>query len=239
MDGDRQYAEATAQPGGPQQARPGGRKILLGLVVALLVCGGLCGVGQLITEVVNQDDWEGLGRPVPSPAVPESPKPTWPKPDLLYGRPDPGIRHTLEQNVLASAGVLKPMTSRCDNKGFTGDQAATFDCTVTYAGLDVVYTVVARPSGSQLFQWTATAERTVVTRDGLLALFHRQYTSDNRWSDLRCDEFPETALVPVGKPLPQFCYAKLDDRIKTSRIRITPDADSPPTLETEHQEEGL
>ncbi|MGC4897356.1 hypothetical protein [Micromonospora sp. DT31] len=239
MDGGPQFPQVPAQPEGqrPQPAKRSGRKVLLAVIGALLACGGLCGVGQLITNVINQDDLEGRGSPVPSPTVPESPKPTWPKPNLLYGRPDPSIRYTLEQNVLNSAGVLKPMTSRCDNKGFTGEHGATFDCTVTYAGLDVVFTVVAKPSGSYTFEWTASAKQTVVTREGLLAHFHRRYQGD--WSDRRCDEFPEVALVPADKPLPQVCYGKIEGRIKTSTIRITPQDDAPAHLETEHQDEGL
>jgi hypothetical protein len=141
--------------------------------------------------------------------------------------------------VLASAGADRPTTSTCQPSDFTGQAAATLTCTVTYDGQDVRYTVNARPTGSSVFEWEAEAEQTVVTRDGLLALLARSSYSKGDWSDLRCEGFPEIALVPAGQALGQVCYAKLDGRTKTSKIRVTPTDQSEPRLETEHQEEGL
>ncbi|MFC4105163.1 hypothetical protein [Micromonospora zhanjiangensis] len=207
--------------------------------MVLLVCGGLCGVGQLITNVVNQDDWEGLGQPVPASSLPASPKPTWLRPNIFGSGADEQIRYDLEQQVLSSAGVQKPTTSRCASQGLTADRAMTFDCTVTYAGQAVVFTVETTPAGSSVFEWKAKAPRTVITRDGLLAYVQRKYGNSDpstaSWSDLRCDEFPEIALVPTDQDLPQFCYAKGEGHQKTSRIRIRPDEGGEPGLLTEDQ----
>ncbi|MEJ3749787.1 hypothetical protein WEI85_41835 [Actinomycetes bacterium KLBMP 9797] len=226
-------------PGPPPRRPRGKRRILIVALIVVALCAGLCGVGQLITNVLNQDDWEGLGEPVPAATLPATPTPSW-KPPNEFVNPQPvlRIRHQLEVWVLASAGVTRPMTSGCDDDEFTGEQAATFRCTVTYDGRDVVYTISARPAGSGTFEWDGEAKETVVTREGLLALVHRRFGASG-WKDLRCEEFPELAVVPVGQDMSQFCYAKMDGAIKTSKIMIAPTDQAEPRLQTEHQEEGL
>jgi hypothetical protein len=228
-------------PGTPQAPRRprGKRAILIGALVVVVLCAGLCGVGQLITNVLNQDDWEGLGQPVSSSTLPATPTPSWKAPnEFVNPQPVLQIRHQLEVWVLASAGVVRPMTSRCDDDQFTGEREATFDCTVTYDGRDVVYTVSAQPSGTGTFKWDGEAKETVVTREGLLALVHRRFGGSG-WKDLRCEEFPELSLVPVDQNMSQFCYAKADDAIKTSKIMLAPTDQAEPHIRTEHQEEGL
>ncbi|WP_433389820.1 hypothetical protein [Micromonospora sp. KLBMP9576] len=208
-------------------------------MVVVVLCAGVCGVGQLITNVLNQDDWEGLGEPVPANTLAASPTPSW-EPDNEFVNPQPvlEIRHQLESWVLASAKAVRPMTSKCDQPGFTGRQAATLTCTVTYDGRDVVYTVSTRPTGKRSFEWDGKATETVVTREGLLALVHGRFGGDG-WTNLRCEELPEMAVVPVGKELSQVCYAKSKEKGKTSKIMITPTDQTEPQLLTEHQEEGL
>ena len=227
------------QPSPAPPPKRGKRGILITLVLLVVGCVGICGVGQLITNFLNQDDWEGLGEPVPAVTPPASLKPSW-QPDNQFVNPQPvlEIRHQLESWVLASAGVVRPMSSTCDQPDFTGKRPATLTCTVTYDGRDVVYTVSARPSGAGTFEWDGKATETVVTREGLLALVGGVF-GGNDWTHLRCEEFPEVAVVPVGKSLSQVCYAKAEDRIKTSKIMITPTDQAKPHVLTEHQEEGL
>jgi hypothetical protein len=232
-------SEQWAPPGPPAQppAKRGKRKILIGVVVVIAVCAGLCGIGQLITNVVNQDDWKDLGEPVTRPAARPTPTPTWARPNPLAAdaKADPQIRHQLEAWVLISAGVQKPVTSTCDTKGFTGDSAATFDCTVTFEGQKVVYTISTTPKGSGVFSWTAKTTANVVTREGILQVFAEQYTEANGWSGLRCDPLPEVVLAPVNQALPQVCYAKLKDK-KTAKVVIKPTPQNKPYLESVFQE---
>ena len=73
-----------------------------------------------------------------------------------------------------------------------------------------------------------------MTREGVIAQVAAQYQGP-LWANLRCDDLPEVALVPVGQKLPQVCYAKLEKR-KTSKITITPRKDGAPSLDTEVQD---
>lgn len=170
MDSDSSLP-GTPLPGslpGHAPRRPRGKRaILIAALVVVVLCAGLCGVGQLITNLLNQDDWEGLGQPVSSSTLPATPTPSWKAPnEFVNPQPVLQIRHQLEVWVLASAGVVRPMTSSCDDDKFTGKQVAMFDCTVTYDGRDVVYTVSAQPTGTGLFKWEGEANETVVTREG-------------------------------------------------------------------------
>ncbi|WP_344407269.1 hypothetical protein [Dactylosporangium fulvum] len=211
--------------------------MLIGLLVVVVVCAGLCGIGQLITNIVNKDEWKDLGKPVTRPAAQPTPTPTWPRPNpfLPNAKADPQIRHQLESWVLTSAGVQRPVSSTCDMEGFTGQTATTFDCTVTIEDHKVVYTVSTTPKGNGVFNWTAKAANTVVTREGILQLFTGLYPESYGWSNLRCDDLPEIALVPAGQPLSQVCYAKLKDK-KTAKILIKPSDQAKPHLESQFQD---
>lgn len=238
-------APVAVAPGGVASAsgrrKPRTGRIVVIALVVVLACAGLCGIGQFITNMLNADDWADLGQPVAPSTVPASPKPTWQPPnEFVDPQPVLQIRHQLESWVLTSAGVARPMRSSCERRDFTGEQATTFRCTVRYDGQDVVYTVSARPSGSNTFEWDAEADQTVVTREGLHALLYSRFGGNSGdWENLRCEEFPEVALVPAGERLSQVCYAKHKDRIKSARIIITPREQAGPTLETEFQKEGL
>lgn len=203
-------------PGGVAPAsgrrKPGTGRILVIALIVVLACAGLCGIGQFITNMLNADDWADLGQPVAPSTVPASPKPTWQPPnEFVDPQPVLQIRHQLESWVLTSAGVARPMRSSCERRDFTGEQATTFRCTVRYDGQDVVYTISARPSGSSTFTWDAEADQTVVTREGLHALLYSRFGANTgEWENLRCEEFPEVALVPAGEPLSQVCYEGQD-----------------------------
>lgn len=143
---------------------------------------------------------------------------------LTDPRPELEIRHELEEWLLKSAGVAAPMKSRCDvPAGFSRSGSGRFPCTVTYGKLAVTYQVDAKPSSSRTFSWDATAEQTVVTRTGLLTAVANRYRTDGgRFSDVRCAELPEVALVPTGKALPQQCYVRIAGQDKTASIDLIP-----------------
>jgi hypothetical protein len=200
----------------PVPAKGGKGRLVVGAVVVVVVCAGLWGVGRLINNVVNKDGWKDLGQPVTRLAVQPLPTPTWkwPNPFQSNAKADPQIRYELESWVLESAGVQKPVSSTCDNKGSMGDSAATFDCTVTFEGQSFVYTVSTTPKGNHVFTWTAKAAKaakTIVTREEILRLLAHQYPEADGWSNLRCDTLTEIVLAPVGQALPQVCYVKPKD----------------------------
>lgn len=196
------------------------------MVGVLAVIAVLCGAAQVITRITSRDPLAGQGQPVAAVAgTPSAPAPTWSPPNMLTDpQPELEIRHELEQWLLTSAGVAAPTKSRCDvPERFTGANAASFDCTVTYGKTDVAYQVTTKPSTSRTFTWDATAAQTVVTRAGLLAAVANRFRTDGgRFSDLRCDELPESALVPTGTALAQHCYVRIEGRDKTASIDLVP-----------------
>ena len=143
---------------------------------------------------------------------------------LTDPRPELEIRHELEEWLLKSAGVAAPMKSRCEPPpGFTGGQSATFPCTVTYGKLAVTYDVSTKPSSSLTFSWDATAAQTVVTRAGITAAVAGRFrTAGGNFSDLRCEELPEVALVATGKALPQHCFVRIEGQKKTAWVDLIP-----------------
>jgi hypothetical protein len=213
-----------------QQLAP--RRRIRRIWIAAAVAGALLVAVLVVSWVANRDTWAGKGQPVVAPTLAGTPAPAWKPPADPLGR----IRYELESRVLNSARVARPTSSGCDRSEFTGDQPATFSCTVSYDKLKVVYTVSARPNGKS-FQYTATAPKTVVTRQGLLALVWQHYglPAKLRMADLRCDEFPETALVAVRRTLDQVCYGKLPGQRLTSKITIAPSDTAEPYLEVVKQ----
>jgi len=192
----------------------------------------------VVSYIANQDRWAGKGQPVAAPTLAGTPAPTW-KPPNMFTHPDPlkQIRYDLESRVLSSARVARATSSTCDRSDYKGNVPATFTCTVSYDTLKVVYQVVARPKGDRLFEYEATAPQTVVTRAGLLALVWEKYgpSSPRQGTDLRCEEFPEMALVDVHKKLPQVCYAKVSQDRRTRKITIAPSDTAAPYLAEESQ----
>lgn len=195
--------------------------VLIGVIVVVVA---LCGLFQLITKITSRDDLAGLGTPVPAASVtPSAPSPTWQPPnELTDPNPELQIRHDLESWVLESAGVAKPTKSSCDlPSGFNGGAAATFTCTVTYAGKAVKYAVNTKPSSSLTFSWDADTTQNVVTRTGLLAAVADRFRTP-RFSDLRCEELPEVAVVATGQPIAQHCYVRIQGRDKTATVDLIP-----------------
>jgi hypothetical protein len=204
----------------------GRKRTVLTLLAVVAVVAVLCGAAQLITKITSRDPLAEKGQPVAAIAAkPPVPAPTWEPPNMLTDpRPELEIRHELEEWLLKSAGVAAPLKSDCDVPGrFSGSQAATFPCAVTYRDLKVTYQVSAKPSSSRTFSWDATAAETVVTRAGLLAAVADRFRTDaGRFSDLRCDELPELVLAPTGRALPQHCYVRIEGRDKTAWIDLVP-----------------
>ncbi|GAA0577264.1 hypothetical protein GCM10010172_72470 [Paractinoplanes ferrugineus] len=195
--------------------------MVVGLIVGVLA---LCGVFQLITKITSRDPLAGLGTPVPAASASvAAPSPTWKPPNELTD-PDPQtqIEYELESWVLESAGVAKPTKSSCaPPSGFNGGSAANFRCTVTYDTKAVTFEVNTKPSSSRTFTWDADTTQNVVTRAGLLSSVADRFRNA-RFSDLRCEDFPEVALAPTGKPLAQHCYVHIQGRDKTATIDLIP-----------------
>lgn len=203
----------SQQTGAPQPRAPRWRRpvIAAGAVVLVTV---VCGV---VSVIANRDPLVNRGQPVVAPQLAGTPTPTW-TPGNMFTDPHPidEIRFDLESRVLQAAAVARPVTSTCDAAGFTGEDAASFQCTVTYANLRIVYDVSATPSGQYTFKYKAEASQAIVTRDAILSRFTRQYRD---FTNLRCDPLPEMALVPTNKPLDQLCYGKLKGH-KTAKVQI-------------------
>ena len=172
------------------------------LVVVLAV-----GANFVYRNYAHPDRLAGKGTPVqaPGPTRPVPP-PARPPSRLTARHPVGQIMYELEQRVRAMTGVPEPVGGGCATKGFTGEQAASFDCTVTYRGHEVVYAVNAKPSGSLLFSYTARPKRGLLVGEGVLAEVWRTY--HHQTTSLRCDQLPAIAEVPVNAPLPWRCYAR-------------------------------
>jgi len=212
--------------------------LLLALVVVLVVASLLWAGVWAATRYADQDTWAGRGTPVAAPRVPPEVSQTDRPPAVL--KPVSQILRGLKDRVLRSAGVLRPMEGFCDrtelDTDLGGGQPASLRCTVTYEGFAVEYQVTARDAGTGGVQWDATAERTVVTREGLLAQFWYRYGPlGATFTDLRCDDgFPAIALVPVKAPLDLYCWAK-PHYGKTVRVTFTPSDQGAANLFTEIQ----
>jgi hypothetical protein len=100
--------------------------------------------------------------------------------------------------LLIPAGVWLNLTSRCVRvDSGPDDTEIQYACTVTYAGHDMVFTVIGsgRRETGELDRYEASADRVVVTRKGLQSQFREAYPQAE---ELRCDEFPELALVSTA-----------------------------------------
>jgi hypothetical protein len=218
----------------PRRSRAG-RVLLIWLGIIVVVIGG----SLISAKFLNKDKWKDLGTAVPSPTIVATPTPSWSQPNMFTGKSTPSqqIRYQLESWVLESAGVFAPTTSTCDDNGYTGDTSAAFTCTVTYDGsYRIQYRVSANPDGDYLIQWKAKADQIVVTRAGLLAGAYRYAHEGSTVTDLRCDGFPEIALVSTSTRLPQACYVLYSGNRKTTRLHIDPRDDGAPNFSSESQD---
>ncbi len=208
--------------------------MILALVVVLLVAGVLSAGIWAVTRYADRDSWAGRGTPVTTPRVPPDVTQTGQPPAAL--EPVKQILYRLKDRVLRSAGVPRPVDGSCDRAALSGAEPAVLRCTVTYEGLAVDYRVTARSTGAEHVEWDATADRTVVTREGLLAQFWYRYGPlGATFTDLRCDDgIPSVALVPVNAPLDRYCWAK-PHRGKTVKVSFRPSDQGQANLFTEVQ----
>jgi len=181
-----------------------GLVLRLGLIVAVVVA--CCGGGWWFYDPLRY-----TGETFPRAVASEGPKPSW---GAGAGAPvDQQLRHELEERVLASAGVVRPLTSECNRA-----TPIPTRCWVEYAGLRMEWRITALSDGP-LYKYRAETDAIVITGQGVRE-------SLARWSaksyELRCDPLPDLALVPVGKPLPQHCYDEFERFEPTKRLKIIP-----------------
>jgi hypothetical protein len=223
--------QVVSEPGPDQPPAPRRktRRIWITVAVVAVVVTAV----TVVSWYANQDRWADKGQPVAASTRTATPAPTW-KPPNMFTHPEPlkQIRYELESRVLTSAGVARTTSSTCDRSDYNGAGAASFTCTVSYDTLKVVYHVSARPKGKNLFEYTATAPQTVITREGLLAMVWEHFgPSGLRFTGLRCEEFPAMVLAPVHGQLAQVCYGKSPSARLTSKIVIHPSDTAKPYLE--------
>jgi hypothetical protein len=156
-----------------------------------------CSAGQ------GTDAWAGRGAPVANPG-PE-PAPTPPSQGIVTGIS--GLRVALEGRVIASAGLIRPVTSGCG----TADIEPRFTCRVTYLGQTVTYRVTTTPDSSDGFPdgytWKATPDTLIATRAGVEAAIWREYAT--RATAISCDTpFPAVQRAAPATALAQRCYFK-------------------------------
>jgi hypothetical protein len=176
--------------------------------VRLVVLGALLGSGAGLAGCVHHstgsaDVYAGRGTPVTNPNEPEPSR----DPNLGSGPVTvgvAGIRVELEERVVETAGVRRPVTSECDTQAV----ARAFTCRVTYAGETVTYAVTTtppQPGSTNLSTWNARSDAMIVTRVGVWARMWRTYAM--RATEMRCDnDLPDVQRVPVGHKLAQRCY---------------------------------
>ena len=189
--------------------------VTAGVAVALVFGGWQ--VLPWLPAVFDHDEWKDRGTPVTA-TVADLTRPDRDQPEPWAGF-DQHARYRAESLVLAAAGVRKPTTSTC-----TADGDEWVRCVVGYDGLQVVIRLgrlnptELQMAASMPSLWRVRAESIVVTRAGVLALIWQRYSG---YRDLRCEDFPEQALVRTGPPLPQHCYGYPPGR-KIVRISVNP-----------------
>jgi hypothetical protein len=174
---------------------------LLGGLPSGLLGGLLAGAVALAGCTAGQpagDTWAGRGKPV---AFPGEPAPSPPPGGIVTGVP--GLRVALEDRVIAAAGLIRPVTSRCD----TTDIEPAFTCRVTYLGETVTYRVNTTAQSADSYAWRARPDALVATRAGIEAAIWRRYAA--RASAISCDTtFPARQRVAPPTILRQRCYFK-------------------------------
>ncbi|MQA25723.1 MAG: hypothetical protein GEU94_09650 [Micromonosporaceae bacterium] len=173
------------------------------LCLTLTGCGGGDGDGD--ADAVKQ---ARKGVPVPSPSGSyEIPKPAG-KPPGDAARPDEQILYDLQERVVAAAGVPAKTKAECEGGVITGTVDQTVTCGITYEGLVVRYEVDIE-GGTPTFNWTAVAESSVLTAEGVGLAYWAKRGDDA--AELRCDRMPEKKLVKLGRDTGYRCYRKSKD----------------------------
>jgi hypothetical protein len=163
---------------------------MLATVSMLTLTAGCAGTGR--------DTWAGRGKPVTFANEPQ-PSPTSGR--LVTGIG--GLRVALEERVISSAGMVRPVASDCD----TVVIASEFTCRVTYQGETVTYHVTTQPDSGSAYTWQAQADQLVATKAGIEAAMWRAYAT--RATAMSCDTtLPDRKLVAPRSTLQQRCYFK-------------------------------
>jgi len=178
------------------------------------VCGGVLAliVGSCVGIRWAMDPHENEGTPIPREAQ-AVPSPSWTPSDGDAREIELKLRYALEQRTLEAAGVGGPMTSKCEYGNPLPPK-----CTVEYRGFTMRWDIT-HISGTDWIKYEAHTGSIVVTREGIQAAFARRHQSSY---ELRCDELPEIALVPVGKPLDPACYEQTERNGPSDRVKIVP-----------------
>jgi hypothetical protein len=172
-------------------ARAGAAGTAAALVIACALAG--CSGGHAA------DSWAGRGAPVGNPGA--DPAPSRPSDDFVTGVS--GLRVALETRVVASGGLIRPVTSACDATAIEPQ----FTCRVTYLGQVVTYRVTTAPDTAGGYTWKATPDKLIATKAGVEAAMWRKYAA--RASAISCDTpFPAAQRVTPTTALPQRCYFK-------------------------------
>lgn len=176
-----------------------GVRLTAGTVLLTLAAGlaAACAAGPAT------DAWARRGIPVKYLNEPAPPRPGTSPVDGI-----PGLKVALEDRVIASGGLVRPVASGCG----TAQILPAFTCRVTYLGRVVTYHVTTRPgdgsfAGTAEYTWRARAQSLIVTRSGVEAAMWRAYAS--RATAMSCDSgFPALQRVRPGTTLRQRCYFK-------------------------------
>lgn len=180
-------------------------RVVLLVTAALCLALSGCGGGDGESDAVEKAK-EGV--PVPSPSSSyETPKPAG-KPPGDAARPDEQILYDLQERVVATAGVQAETKAKCEGGVITGTVDQTVTCNITYEGLVVTYEVDIE-GGTPTFNWTAVAESSVLTAEGVGLAYWAKHGDDA--AELRCDKMPEKKLVKLGKDTGYRCYRKPKD----------------------------
>jgi hypothetical protein len=209
----------------PDPPRPVDTEVsFLGWVRVVAFYGGLLAliVGCCVGVWWVMDPNRNNGTPIPRDAQAAVPTPSWTpsRGDAVEVK----LRYDLEEWTLKAAGVGGPTTSKCE---YGNPLPAT--CTVEYRGFTMRWNIT-HISGDVLIKYQAHTGSIVITRDGIQAAFAKQFQQSY---ELRCDELPEVALVPVGKPLDPGCYEKSERRGPSDRLNIVPTDHGPVHFEAD------
>jgi hypothetical protein len=171
----------------------------LATVLAVTV-GGILAVRAIVPDPLRDKGTAFTATPV------QTPTPSWRPPAGAQARAELDIRHDLESRVLKVAGVARPVTSGC--------VPALHDCWVRYGEVEVRWRINVTSTTPGSVRYEAETDALAITREGVQA----QLSSHHRRAhELRCDELPDVALAPLGRPFGPHCYVvheRSDDSVR-------------------------
>lgn len=103
------------------------------------------------------------------------------------------------------AQAMGRTTAQCDRSSLTGADGETANCTVTYEGLKVPWSVTFQGSTGigRLVGYKAQPGVGILTREGVERDF---WSRDHAYArDLRCADLPKAELVPLDLPTRYRC----------------------------------